>query len=111
MAFILTHPAVTITTAGVPKIVSTTRLYVSSVIFQADSTNTGKVYFGSSGVNSSTGIALSAGEQLEVSFDNQYGNNNLIDLSTLYFDTDTNGNVVRVAIFKWITSNALSESL
>lgn len=105
-AIIKTHNSIS-TTSGVATPVSNSTVLCSSVIFEADSANTGKVYFGDSTVTTSTGQSISAGQKFTVSFDNQYGNNNIFDLSYFYFATDTTSNVVRVLYIKWITPNAL----
>ncbi len=106
-AFVRLATVVT-TTAGTPVAVSNSSLLVSSVIFYGDSTNTGNVYFGDQTVTTSNGIPIAKNQGWPISFDNQYGNNNIIDLSTIYFDSDNTGNKVRVAYIKWITPNALS---
>ena len=108
MPAILRTGTVISTTAGVPTQASNTSKLISSVIFQAGYTNTGKVYYGDSSVTTTNGIGISAGETLEISFDNQYGNANYINLNSLYFDTDTTGNTVRIAYIFWVTVNALS---
>lgn len=105
-AVLKVHSALS-TTSGVATPVSNSSVLCSSVIFEADASNTGKVYFGDSTVTTSTGQSLSAGQKFTVSFDNQYGNNNIFDLSNFYFATDTTSNVVRVLYIKWVTPNAL----
>lgn len=88
-------------TNGVATQLSSSLIRTSSLIMEADENNTGKIYFGDSSVNTSRGISLSPGQSLSLGFDNVYGGNNKIDLSSIYFDTATTGNKVRVAYIRW----------
>lgn len=107
-AILKTKNTVLSTVAGVATPVSQVSIKCSSIIFQAASANTGNVYFGASNVTTSNGIHIAKNETFELTFDNQYGNNNILDLSSLYFDTDNTGNTVKVAYIQWITPDALT---
>lgn len=80
---------------------SASSIRTSSLIMEADESNTGKIYFGDSSVTTLRGISLSPGQSLSLGFDQVYGGNNKIDLSTIYFDTATTGNKVRVTYIRW----------
>lgn len=86
--------AVTIATAGTRQQLTATSTAVLSVIVQADSLNTGKIYVGDSSVSSSSGIELAAGEAFVI--EPQYFGDNEINLSDIYLDTATNNNVARI---------------
>lgn len=105
-AVLKTHTVVSLTN-GVATPVANSSILCSSVVFEADAANTGKIFFGDSTVTVNNGQSISPGSKFEVSFDNQYGNNNIFDLANFYFDTATTSNVVRVCYIKWITPNAL----
>lgn len=92
---------VTISTAGVPVQVSSTLIIdVVSVRVTADASNTGSVYIGGSTVTSTSGEELGPNEGLEVSGDDYRSAAMTIDLTSIYVDTATNGNKVRVQYLK-----------
>lgn len=88
---------ITITTAGTRVQVSATQLLATSVIFQSDPLNTGKVYIGDSAVTSVNGLALAAGESCSITPEAVRGNFTDIDLSDIWVDSSVNANVVRVS--------------
>lgn len=77
----VTTGKVTVTTAGtrVELIGSTTA--IQSVTVKALSTNSGTIYVGNSGVSSSNGFQLAAGDTISL---------DLVDLSTVYIDASAN---------------------
>lgn len=92
---------ITLTSGSATRLASD-HLYASSVIVYADDLNTGNVYIGGDNVTTSNGIPLSKGKMFDISHDVVYGTNGKIDLSTLYLDTDTTNNLVRVIYVTWM---------
>lgn len=84
---------VTIDTAGTREAITALELGALSVVIQADSLNTGKIYVGDSTVTSANGIEVAAGEAFVLT--PAEGDKEVI-LSDIYVDTETNGNVVRI---------------
>ena len=95
-----TLAAVTITTAGSRQAISATPTPTTSVIIEADPTNTGYVYVGDDSVSSSNGSALLPGESLSVDTDVTGHAAEEVYLSDIYVDTATNGNKVRIQYLK-----------
>lgn len=89
-------------TASVATALSATQLFVSSLIIYADTLNTGNVYIGGPTVTIANGIPLRANQSQNLSYDLVWGGNGKIDVSKIYLDTDTTGNVVRVIHVPWI---------
>lgn len=81
--------------------VKSTSTVCSSVIFTADSNNTGNIYYGGSNVTSANGKPLAPGDELQIGYDQVFGTNGKIDLSQIYFASDTLGNAVRVNYIRW----------
>lgn len=62
------HFKKTVATAGTSEQLTTSNLHVPSVIFQAETNNTGKVYIGNDQVSvTNAAIELSAGDSVEMS--------------------------------------------
>lgn len=88
---------VTVTLAGTRVQVTSSSIGCGGIIFQASSSNSGKVYIGDSTVTSSNGIALGPGESFTVAGHSLDGNmDSELILSDYWVDADTNGNSVRV---------------
>lgn len=85
--------AVTIATSGTRQAITALDRNAVSIMIQADSLNTGKIYIGDSTVTTSNGIELAAGETFVLTPD--IGDKEII-LSDIYLDTQTNGNVARI---------------
>lgn len=88
-------------TSGVGTPVKSTSTLCSSVFITADSLNTGNVYMGASNVSTSNGKPMAAGDELHIGYDSVFGCNGKIDLSTIYFATDTTSNAIRVTYIRW----------
>lgn len=99
-AELITLTPVTLSNSSATPIKSTTTV-CSSVIFTADSNNTGNIYYGASNVSSTNGKPMAAGDELQIGYDQVFGTNGKIDLSNVYFASDNNGNAVRVTYIKW----------
>lgn len=105
-AQITTLPIVTIPTAGVPVPLSATPIFASSIILEADTLNTGQIYWGDSNVSAAKGNSIKPSQPYSITcdtnkFDLSHGNATKLDLSLIYIDTDTNNNKVRVTYFPW----------
>lgn len=101
MAGTLTSITAVSLTNGVATQIVSTKTFASSVICYADSLNTGNIYMGGASVTTSNGIPISKNQSENISYDLVYGANQKIDLSSIYFDTDTTGNKVRVLYVPW----------
>jgi hypothetical protein len=88
-------------TASAATKISSTQLFAASVVIYADNLNTGNVYLGGSNVTVSNGIPLSKNQSQNISYELVFGTNGKIDLSTIYMDTDTTGNLVRITYVQW----------
>ena len=71
-----------ITTAGTAEALASSTTAIKYVIITAKAANTGNVYIGGSGVSSTNGHPLAAGESVTIWID---------DLAEVYADVDTNG--------------------
>lgn len=105
-AYPITLDRVTVTSAGTPVVLSATAIFASTIILEGDVLNTGNIYWGGSGVSSTKGHALAAGQIIMISadthkFDTSHGNDQKLDLSKFYVDADTNSNKVRVSYLPW----------
>lgn len=80
----------TISSAGTQEAISASQAITSGVTVKALADNTGDVYVGNSGVDSTNGLVLAAGEQVFIEIDN---------LSKVYIDVETNDEGV-----SWIAS-------
>lgn len=90
--------ALTVTTAGTAvQANSGTSLYCQSIIFQAESGNSGNIYIGDSTVSATNGIELDAGQSVTFSA-SQVGGSLLYDLADFWADTSSNGDKVRILI-------------
>lgn len=99
-AELITLTPVTLVASGATPI-KTQSTVCSSVIFTADANNTGNIYYGASNVSSSNGKPMAAGDELQIGYDQVFGTNGKIDLSQIYFASDTDGNAVRVNYIRW----------
>lgn len=92
-------PQPSLTSAGTPQLVSTSKLVVSSYLIEAQKGNSGYVYIGDSIANttSTKGVALAPGDRLEVGADNYEHRKAYFDLNEVYFDGDTTGNKLVVS--------------
>ncbi len=75
--------SITVATPGTAVAVAASGNAVSAVSFRARANNTGAVYVGDSGVDSSNGYRLEPGDELTLSF------RETIDLRRFYVDADT----------------------
>lgn len=94
--------AVTISSAGTRQQITTSNIAAMSVIIQADSLNTGKIYIGDSTVTSSNGIELSAGDSFILN--PEFLGEREVTLSDIYVDTETNDNIARI---QYLTSRGV----
>ena len=101
MSSILTSIAPVNLTNGVATQILSTKIYASSVICYADNLNTGNIYMGGPTVSVTNGIPISKNMSNSLAYDLVWGANGKIDLSSIYFDTDTSGNKVRVVYVPW----------
>ena len=81
----------TVSTAGTEVQISNTTNKVRWIKVKALAANSGKVYLGVSDVSATNGYALSAGNELEVSFAELGGT---VIFSTFYVDAATNGDML-----------------
>lgn len=88
-------------TNGVATKLSSLQLFASSVVIYADTLNTGNVYLGGSNVTTANGIPIAKNMSQNISYELVYGTNGKVDLSTIYMDTDTSGNLVRIIYIQW----------
>lgn len=96
-----TLPKVTVTTAGTPVPLTTNNgLAVSSLIITASSGNVGSCFIGDSSVDSTNGEELAAGDSMEISADILRGTNYELFLSSIYVDSEQNGDSVTVQYLK-----------
>ena len=95
MGYGLTTIGVTIANAGTAVPLVSGNTWGRGLIVQASEDNTGRVFVGDSNVDAASGIELSPGKavQIEIPGAPDY----TVDLSTVYVDTETNNNVVKVA--------------
>lgn len=87
---------VTITTAGTELPLSSTKVLAKKVWIKALAANTGLVGVGGSDVASSNWYELAGGASIELDAGDMRGNQTSLDLSTIYVDTATGGNIVSV---------------
>jgi len=83
---------VTVTNAGTRVQVSTTPVWATLVILQADPNNTGQIYVGGSNVSSSNGIVLQPLDGLTIT----PAQGRRVDLREIWVDASTNNQSVRV---------------
>lgn len=101
----------TVTTAGTEIAVSSTDLYVTTVYFEALSTNTGVIFVGDLNVTSTlymTRLAAGAGFSLSVPSPIMPGSSsggNELNLKHLYVDCSVNGEKVQVSYLQRVGSN------
>jgi hypothetical protein len=87
-------------TAGVAQRLTETSAIATTIVLQADATNTNNVYIGDENVSASDyGIALTPGQILSITADmSGRAGGEEFDVKDIYFDGDTTGNQVRIAI-------------
>jgi hypothetical protein len=95
-----THPLQTLASAGVAQKISASEIAVEAILIFADSLNTGTIYVGGTGVTSSNGIPLTAGQELPIYTDRSHGATADIDMSTVYINGDNTGDKVRIIYMK-----------
>lgn len=105
-AIITTLPVVIVAAAGTPVPLSATPIFASSIILEADTLNTGQIYWGGAGVSAANGNSIKPSQPYSITcdtnkFDLSHGNASKLDLSQIYIDADTNGNKVRITYFPW----------
>ena len=97
----LTSVAKTVTTAGTELPLTATSTKVTSVSVQAKCGNTGNIFIGDSGVSSTEGHLLDACQVWTYGNDNSLSiGNSLLDLNTVYIDTDSSGDGVQIIYTK-----------
>jgi hypothetical protein len=88
-----------VTTAGTAVPLSATSKHICKLWIKALSTNTGLIYVGDSGVDSSSGFELSKTNEIDLS--SVFAKDNFImDLSEIYIDSSVNGEGVSIAYFE-----------
>lgn len=95
----------TVTTAGTRVQLTTSNINVNSIIIQAKSGNTGKIYVGTSAVSSTRCVAeLSAGQSWNFDFtDVQKGILETLNISQIWLDSSVNGEGVH---YGYLTKSA-----
>lgn len=83
-------------TAGTPVAIGSSSILCTTIVLQADSANSGNIYFGGSGVAASNGVAIATGVAIGITYDNAAGYNTLLNLGNIYLNSDATGNKVRV---------------
>lgn len=91
-----TLAVVTVTTAGTRVQLTASALHATAVVVSGDSLNTGKVYIGDVTVDNTNGHELAPGQSITIEPPSERGWIPDLLLNTLYADTATNGNKVRV---------------
>lgn len=91
---------VTVSTAGTAVALKTgDEISATSIMLQADSNNTGNIYYGDSAVDS-TGLFLGPGESVPIGGTSIRGITEGLFLNDIYIDSDADGNAVRVGYYK-----------
>lgn len=86
----------TVTTAGTRVQITTSDIRSSSILIQADSANSGRIYVGDSTVASTLGVALTAGQSLTIDADNIRGTTEEFKLSDIWLDSSANGDSAHI---------------
>lgn len=92
----ITNSVVNVTTAGTAVPLASSETLVNKVIIEAKAANTNNIYLGGSSVSATNGITLDAAQVRELEGGSIDGNTDMIDLSTVYIDADTNGEGVKI---------------
>jgi len=95
----VTLTKVNVATAGTEVALASTDIYASTIIFQADEANAGRVFIGDSNVSATRGLSLDAGEMLVVSADASGRNGEEFNLRDWYVDAAQNNEDVQVTYF------------
>ena len=85
-----------VTLAGTAEALSASELLVKRAVIKATAGNTGNIYVGGSGVDSSNGFVLDGGEELVLDGVSVDGSDQYWDLSNIYIDAGTNADSVSV---------------
>lgn len=88
----------TVTTAGTQLPITTTTVLATSLVVQANPANTGIIYVGDSGVDSSEGLSLAAGASAGFTMD-AGSEGKLLNLNNFYLDSSVNGEGARIIYF------------
>jgi hypothetical protein len=96
--FCLAPKAVTLAT--IPEQITTSDIPCSTVIFQAQDSNTGLTYVGDSSVGAQLGVALDPGEVFSISADQSGRNGEELLLSDFWVDAENDGNVLKISYIK-----------
>lgn len=99
---LFTAPQKTVTTAGTRVQVSTTDTVITSLVIQADPTNTGKIYVGDSSVSSTqASAALAAGQAFTIDPDasGRSGQEEYV-LSDFWIDSSVSGEKAYISYIK-----------
>lgn len=93
----LNHFKKTVALAGTAEPLIAINTIIQSIVIQAESDNSGKIYIGNNTVSSTNTVALTAGNSLDFSGDSMgMGGDYEFDLSQIYIDADTDGDGVTV---------------
>lgn len=95
-----THPLQTLALAGTAQKISAAEIAVEALLIFADALNSGTIYVGGTGVTSSNGIPLTAGQELPIYTDRSHGATADIDMSSIYINGDNTGDKVRIIYMK-----------
>jgi hypothetical protein len=90
----------TLALAGTAQKLSAAEIAVEAILIFADATNVGTIYLGGTGVTSSNGIPLTAGQEIPIYTDRAHGATADIDMSTIYINGDSTGDKVRIIYMK-----------
>lgn len=94
-----TLPAVSLT-SGVATPLTVSSLASAAITIQADSANTGVIYFGGAGVTTETGLAVSAGDTATIEPPGIRGHHEELDAASIYLISATTGVKMRVSIMR-----------
>ena len=96
-----TYPRVATTPSGtaVPVFPASEVKYVTSVLLQADSANTGSVYVGGADVSANDGIPLAPGESFELAVDPARGLE-AFSMDSLSVLSASDSNIVRIFVLE-----------
>lgn len=96
--FNLTPITVTVAGTRVQCVPSNNYRIVTSILFQADPSNTGIIYVGDSGVTSTNGVALNASQFISVSGDFRRDGAEEFDLTDWYVDASAASQKLRITL-------------
>lgn len=98
----LTQVRKTVTTSGVPVLLSGTPLKTASVLIIADPDNSGTIYIGDSDVDAATklGVPIAAGDDLELEPAQYLGTYEFLDLNLMYVDSSNSGDSIIISYYE-----------